>query len=93
MTAAPRHPLRARPPARRATDRYIGWGFFGIHLLASLLAVRLAFFAAVPQWHDRWWALAIFAAGLLPLYTAIGIYRYAHARDERARQLRRRNGG
>lgn len=72
-----------RSPARRATDRYIAWGFVGIHLLATILAVRMAFFPAVPRWHDPYWAAAVFAVGLLPLYAAIGIFRYRHTYNTR----------
>lgn len=80
--------LPRRRTNRRATDRYLAWGFFGIHLVATLVAVRVAFFVAVPQWHDRWWALAMFVAGLLPLYAAVGVYAHSRRQQAAARQAR-----
>lgn len=83
----PNHPLR-RAPARRATDRYMACGFFGIHLVATLLAIHVAFFDVPVQWHDRWWGVAVFVAGLLPLYAAWGIRRHARYAAARSRQQR-----
>lgn len=85
----PSWPLRAQP-ARRATDRYLAWGFLGIFLVAAIVAARILWAAAVPQWHDPWWAAAVFVAGLFPLYASIGVCLHAAATRRDVEQARRR---
>lgn len=87
-------PLRGEPhapPARRATDAAIAWGFAGITLLGYGFAAVVAF---APEPHRPWhvWlgaALALVACG--PGVAAVVIARWVRHGRQEARQRARKS--